>query len=162
MMLYLTMANLISNNGREDEPDPYWRTYPWDGHVCTMSRDGGRRMVERPIEGANQFMSYFQAHLAFIPPKSASAVSHGGICIVLPALEDPLGSPLEQIRIRVLPGKTNFRDCVYTTVIGYQIDMGTRSLDSLTAAHCWRDDECFPSGSLAATESYAISIATNV
>ena len=137
MMLYLIVANLISNNGREDEPDPYWRTYPWDGHVCTISRDGGRRVVERPIAGANQvILELFSGSPCLHSPKSASAVSHGGICIVLPALEDPLGSSLEQIRIRVLPGKINFRDRVYTTVMGYQIDKSARSLDSLAAAHC--------------------------
>lgn len=95
-MLYLTVANLISNNGRKDEPDPYWRTIPWDGDACTTSRDGGRRVVERRIGGANQvIVELFSGSRCLHSPKRASAVSHGRTYIVLPALEDPLGSPLE-------------------------------------------------------------------
>ena len=47
----------------------------------------------------------------------ASAVCHGGMCIWLPALEDPLYDPAKQMRLRVAPGKVSFRDRLYREIV---------------------------------------------
>lgn len=48
---------------------------------------------------------------------SASAMCHGGICIWLPALEDPLYDPAKQIQLRVVLGKVSFRDRLYREIV---------------------------------------------
>ena len=49
--------------------------------------------------------------------RAASAICHGGICIWLPALENPLYDPFQQMGVRVLPGKVSFRDRLYKGIV---------------------------------------------
>ena len=48
---------------------------------------------------------------------TASAICHGGVCIWLPALEDPLYDPTTQMRLRVVPGKVSFRGRLYREIV---------------------------------------------
>ena len=69
---------------------------------------------------------------------AASAISHGGICIWLPALDDPLYDPTVQMGFRLISGMINFRGRLYKTIV----DMGEDDLSCrvnpimpMTAAH---------------------------
>ena len=48
---------------------------------------------------------------------AASAICHGGICIWLPALENPLCDPHQQMALRVVPGKVSFRGRLYREIM---------------------------------------------
>ena len=54
---------------------------------------------------------------------TASAMCHGGVCIWLPALEDPLYEPTTQMRLRVVPGMINFRNRLYREMMDMEDDM---------------------------------------
>ena len=48
---------------------------------------------------------------------AASAICHGGICIWLSALENPLCDPPKQTALRVVPGKVSFRGRLYREIV---------------------------------------------
>ena len=54
---------------------------------------------------------------------AASAICHGGICIWLPALENPLYDPAKQMGLRVVSGKVNFRGRLYREIVDMEEDM---------------------------------------
>ena len=62
---------------------------------------------------------------------AASAISHGGICIWLPALEDPLYDPTTQMRLRVISGIIIFRDRLYKTIVDMGEDDSSGPVDSI-------------------------------
>ena len=57
------------------------------------------------------------SHLGRNDLEAASAICHGGICIWLPALENPLYNPFQQMRVRVIPGRVSFRNRLYKEIV---------------------------------------------
>lgn len=57
------------------------------------------------------------SHLSRNALEAASAICHGGICIWLPALENPLYDPSKQMIVRVIPGNVSFRDRLYREIV---------------------------------------------
>ena len=69
---------------------------------------------------------------------AASATCHGGVCIWLPALEDPFYDPTMHIRLRVVSGMINFRGRLYKTIVDMGEDDSSCSVHSIIqeiAAH---------------------------
>ena len=73
---------------------------------------------------------------------AASAICHGGVCIWLPALENPLYDPIKQLGLRVVSGKVNFRGRLYREIVHMEEDMeedklknGVNSIMRRIAAH---------------------------
>ncbi len=69
---------------------------------------------------------------------AASATCHGGICIWLPALENPLYDPSKQMALRVVPGRVSFRDRLYTEIVDIgesEVSDDLNSVMSEVAAH---------------------------
>ena len=55
--------------------------------------------------------------------RAASAVCHGGVCIWLPALENPLYDPTKQMGLRVVSGKVSFRGRLYREIVDMEEGM---------------------------------------
>ena len=69
---------------------------------------------------------------------AASAICHGGVCIWLPALKNPLYYPHKQMRLRVTPGSVSFRDRLYRKVVDMEeseISAYSASIMPWIAAH---------------------------
>ena len=69
---------------------------------------------------------------------SSSAMCHGGICIWLPALENPLYDPSKQIRLRVVLGNVSFRDRLYREIVDIgmsEVPYISKSVVPAVAAH---------------------------
>ena len=78
------------------------------------------------------------SHKALHKLGAASAICHGGICIWVPALENPLYDPTKQMGLRVIPGKLNFRGRLYKGVVDMEEDDFSFSVNSIMpsiAAH---------------------------
>ena len=63
------------------------------------------------------------SHKSLNESGAVSAICHGGICIWLPALENPLCDPHKQITLRVVPGKVSFRGRLYREIVHMEEEM---------------------------------------
>ena len=91
----------------------------WDADLDTM--------YQRTFE----LFTGLPTHKSLTKLVAASALCRGGICIWLPALEDPLYDPAEQMRLRVAPGKVSFRDRLYREVVDMEESDVSDQFDSI-------------------------------
>ena len=85
----------------------------WDAYLSYIEWDAG---LDDTYQRTFELFTGLPTH-SLNKPVAASAVCHGGICIWLPALEDPLYDPAKQMRLRVAPGRVSFRDRLYREIV---------------------------------------------
>ncbi|KAK0508449.1 hypothetical protein JMJ35_008725 [Cladonia borealis] len=134
MNLILILAHIDVDETLQPAPTGLLMLY---GHVVRrrnvsgLGRDrfpGSVRLSERENDFDNTYRRTFELFTGLPSPNSvhklraASAICHGGICIWLPALENPLYDPTTQMRLRVVSGKVNFRGRLYREIMDIEED----------------------------------------
>ena len=94
------------------------------GHAQTDDFDWNTDL-DRTYQRIFELFTGLPTHKSLKKLEAASAVCHGGICIWLPALEDPLYDPAKQTRLRVAPGTVSFRDRLYREIVDIEDSEGS-------------------------------------